>query len=488
MKHSLSPTLSTNLARWFAGGVCATAFTLLTGCASVNFEQTLAKTNQETAAFTQGALSLAQTQEQRQALAQRAAQLLAQPVSQNDAVQLALTNSPALQEMLALAWAENADAVQAGRIPNPVFALSKVGTGGEFTFERTLSVGLLDILLLPQRQRRAQFRIDQAQLNLTAEVIRQVAQVQLAWVSAVAAQQSLIYAKQVFESAQASAELAKRMQAAGNFSKLLRARQQLFYADAATRLAAAQHRLTATREELVRALGLDASQADQLQLPEQLPAMPLAPRDAQEVSRSTEQGRLDIRLAQSALEAAANEQGLNLITTFTDIEIGPRRDSAPSDGGRVRERGLEFSIKLPLFDWGDAQRDAMNAQTLAMANRLQAVSRNASSHLRENYSAYRTAYDLAKHHREELVPLRKIIADENVLRYNGMLIGVFELLADAREQIDSVLSTIEAEQQFWLADAALQGVILGLPGAGGSGDSGGNMNLMKKSGAGDAKH
>jgi hypothetical protein len=42
------------------------------------------------------------------------------------------------------------------------------------------------------------------------------------------------------------------------------------------------------------------------------------------------------------------------------------------------------------------------------------------------------------------VPLRKQIAEENLLRYNGMLIGVFELLADARAQIASVNAAIEA--------------------------------------------
>ena len=52
--------------------------------------------------------------------------------------------------------------------------------------------------------------------------------------------------------------------------------------------------------------------------------------------------------------------------------------------------------------------------------------------------AYRSAYDIARHYRDEIVPLRKRIAEENVLRYNGMLIGVFELLADARAQIASV--------------------------------------------------
>ena len=89
--------------------------------------------------------------------------------------------------------------------------------------------------------------------------------------------------------------------------------------------------------------------------------------------------------------------------------------------------------------------------------------RAAGSNLRESYSAYRTTYDIAKHYRDEIVPLRKLIADENVLRYNGMIIGVFELLADSRDQIASVIAAITAQQQFWLADAALQSSIMGKP-------------------------
>jgi len=54
------------------------------------------------------------------------------------------------------------------------------------------------------------------------------------------------------------------------------------------------------------------------------------------------------------------------------------------------------------------------------------------------------------------VPLRKRIADENLLRYNGMLISVFELLADARDQIASVNASIEALRDFWLAETDLQ--------------------------------
>jgi len=95
------------------------------------------------------------------------------------------------------------------------------------------------------------------------------------------------------------------------------------------------------------------------------------------------------------------------------------------------------------------------------------VLRAATPQLREAYSAYRTSYDLARHYRDEIVPLRKTMADENVLRYNAMLIGVFELLADTRDHITSVMGAIQAQQQFWLADAGLSAALLGKPLAGG---------------------
>ena len=109
------------------------------------------------------------------------------------------------------------------------------------------------------------------------------------------------------------------------------------------------------------------------------------------------------------------------------------------------------------------QREGMNALTLAAAHRLEASLRNAGSNLRESYSAYRTAWDVSKHYRSEIVPLRQAISEENMLRYNGMLIGVFELLADARDQVNSVRAAIAAEQQFWLTDAALQAAVMGRP-------------------------
>jgi len=445
------------------------ALLLLSGCATVNFDQALSDTRQATAGFVPDSLALHRTAEHHQARSKRSEELLAKPLSMQDAVELALANSPALQTVLAQSWADMAAINQAGRIANPVLTFERTQSLDEVELGRLLSIGLLDILTLPQRQKIAQNQTAQARIQLSANVVDRVAQVRQAWVRAVAAQQTAQYAEQVNKAAQASAELAKRMQQVGNFSKLQRARQHVFYADAIAQLALARHAATAAREELIRQLGLDEAQTARLLLPERLPELPDQARAAAELSTAAMQQRLDVQQARMQLDGAGKAQGLNLLSTLADVELGIRRDTVTdTHSGQTSDRkGYELAVRLPLFDWGGAQRAAMNAQTLAAANQYESVLRAAAPQLRESYSAYRTSYDLARHYRDEIVPLRKTMAEENVLRYNAMLIGVFELLADTREQINSVMAAINAQQQFWLADAGLSTALLGKPMAGG---------------------
>ncbi len=460
------------------------AIFVLTGCASINMDDTLIQTNQATGSFTQGKLELSRSEQQSQARSELSSDLLSRPLMMADAVQLALANSPSLQALLAQSWADMSRANQAGRIANPIFTFERNRFGSELELQRLLSFGLLDILTLPQRQLVSRGQLAQARLQLSASVIDQVTQLRQAWVRAVGAQQAVKYAAQVNTSAAASAELARRMQQVGNFNKLQRARQQVFYADATTRLASSQHAATATREELVRQLGLTDAQSMQLQLPERLPDLPKAPLEAGTVTANATQQRLDVQMARNQLDLAGKSQRLNLLSSLVDVELGVRRDTVFDNaaGTQTPRRGFELAIRLPIFDWGSAQRDAMNAQSLAAVNRYESTVRSASSQLRESYSAYRTAYDVARHYGEEIVPLRKTMAEENMLRYNGMQIGVFELLADTRDQISSVIAAINAYQQFWLADAALAASITGkpvnmmmaAPFAGGSGEAAGH--------------
>jgi outer membrane protein TolC len=437
------------------GAVCA----VLAGCASVDSDQAIATARDWSLRVDDQAPQLRTGDTRNDASRVERERLLAAPLSEDAAVQLSLAQSSALQVLLAEGWRAQAEAAQRGAPPNPFFLFERVVTAGDVDITRMLGIGLTELLTWPWRSDLAQRDIDALRLQLAREVLAHSAEVRAAWVRAVAAQQLVVYHRQVQDAAAAGAELARRMQAVGNFSRLQRAREQAFLADANTQLARALAQSTVEREALVRKLGLDADDAERLQLPERLPDLPATTRPGEEVAQRAMNERLDLLLARAQLGAAQRALGLETVQLF-DIELAAVSELGP---GGERGRGVEAGIRLPLLDPGIALRQASSARLLAAQNRFEQVRIDAGSVLRERYVHYRSAHDLARHQRDEVVPLKRSITDEMLLKYNGMLVGVFELLADARAQVGAVIAAIEAQRDFWLADAALNAAIVGAP-------------------------
>lgn len=394
-------------------------------------------------------------------------QLLAQPLQSDEAVQLALLNNASLQALLAQHQADRSDAAQQGQISNPLLSLDKLRMGSELEIGRMVSFGLFDLLTLPQRRAVADLRVSQETLRLSTTVVEHINQVRLAWVKAVAAQQQLQYANQVLEAAQASHSLANKMLTAGNFSKLQYARQQAFELDAQAEALAAFHSQVASREHLVRLLGLNDAQAQSLVLPSRLPDLPLHALAPEVIAAQVRSDRLDVRLAQSRFDALVLAQGYTTLSSYTDIELGVRRDTVfnNTNASAAARRGVEVNMKLPVFDWGNLQRQSLQAQTLAAGYRVEATLVQAGSHVRQAYAAYLNAFELVSHYQQAVLPMRKVISEEQLLRYNGMFLSVFDLLADSRENIGTVRMALAAQEQFWLADAGLQAALMGLPSA-----------------------
>lgn len=448
----------------------ATSFVLvsagiLTGCATAEIDsnyEAVARFSQEHAG---SAPRWLRRDPDRVEVEAEVARLLAQPLRKDDAVRIALNYSPAFQVMLAEAAAASADTTRAARVPNPVFSFERLlrSGGGERELElgRALSFSLLDVLLLPARLDRAELKQREIRLRASASVMALVTDVRRAWVEAVSALQVANYHDEVASATAATAELARRMQGAGNYSRLKQAREHAQYADAVSVQIRARQDAVRTRETLIQLIGLSPHQALALRLPERLPDLPGEPIDEATVARAIIDERLDVRIARAALETAAKDLGLTQVTSVVNgIEVAGVRNS---ETGTRPQRGFEIELPLPIFDFGDARRAGDQARYLAAVNRTVQVVRNASSQVRSNYDSYRNAFDLARHYRDEVIPLRRSIADEAVLQYNGMFISIFELLAETRNQTLGVIQAIQAERDFWLADAALNATLLGYP-------------------------
>ena len=379
--------------------------------------------------------------------------LLASPLSVNDAVQIALLNNRGLQATYAELGIAEADLVQAGRLRNPGFSFGRTHAGDDIKIERTFVFDFLGLLTIPLRTKIEGQRFEQVKLLVANEVLRVAAETQKAYYQAVATEQTVRYFEQVKTAAEASAELARRMARAGNFSKLDQAREQAFYAETTAQLARARQTEVAQREKLARLMGLWGNDV-QFKLPERLPELPAAKPELKNLEALAIEQRLDIQAARREIAWLADSLGLTKATRFVNVlDLGYVRNS---ETGKPRETGYKIFLEIPLFDWGSARVAKAEAIYMQAANRVANTAINARSEVRESYSAYVTAYELAKHYRDEVVPLRKKISEENLLRYNGMLISVFELLADAREQVASVNAYIDSLREFWIAETDLQ--------------------------------
>ena len=433
--------------------IIAAASLLLAGCASFSPDGGFGKVSQLTQERTGQGVALQRSPEEAQIAQNRVAELLQVALTADAAVEVALLNNRGLQAKFGDLGIAESELVRAGRLKNPSLSFGRMSGGGGIEIERTVLFDILGLLTMPMAKEVGQQRFEQAQYQAAYDAVSLAADVRRAYFDAVAAQELAKFYEQVKETADVSNELAKRMLQAGNFNKLAQMREQAFYADATAQLARAQHQAAAQREKLIRLLDLYGEQLN-FRLPQRLPELPKQVIEPQNAEQTAMDKRLDVQMAKRAAEATAKSLHLTNATRMVNVLDVAYKNK--SESGAPRANGYEIELELPLFDFGSTRAARAQATYMQAVNRTAEVAVNARSEVREAYSAYRTAYDLAQHYRDEVVPLRKRISEENLLRYNGMLIGVFELLADAREQVAGVTGYVQALRDFWVAETNLQ--------------------------------
>lgn len=442
---------------------CAAAvLTLLAGCATVSPDGGLGDVQKLTQGKTAGVdatVSRGPTQQGDKAIAD----LLVGPITEGAAVRLALLNNPGLHASMATLGLSDADRVQIGSLPNPTLALGRMTQGDTVELERALRFDVIGLLTLPWRSQWAGRQTELAKLQAAQDVVKLASDTRKAWINAVAAGQTATYMRDVKEAAEAGAELARRLAKVGNWSRLNQAREQVFLADATAQLARAEQAAFASREHLTRLMGLWGKQTN-YQLPDRLPDFPKAARDIQDVEAQAIAQRLDVKSAVSEAAYVADSAGfvkLNGFINALDVSVIHNTITDNAAGTQETKRGVGIELPLPIFDWGNARSARAQNQYLLSVARVREAGVRARSEAREAYHGYRTAYDLARYYRDEVVPLHAFINSEMLLRYSGMISNIFEVLADARANVMAVNASIEAQRDFWLADTDLQSSVSG---------------------------
>lgn len=384
----------------------AASMLLLAGCTTFSkdggMEDIAAMTKERTGQTPQRI----KTDSERTALDKMVRDLLAQPLTADSAVQIALINNKGLQAQLAELGVAESDLVQAGRMRNPGFSFSRLRNGGgnDVEIDRSIMFDLVGLLTMPLRMNIEGRRFEQAKLQAAADAVKLAADTRRAYFHALAAQQTAQFMEQARTAAEAGAELGQRMQRVGNWNKLNAAREQIFYADATAQLARSRQIAISTREQLTRMLGLWQAESTFI-LPDRLPDLPKSPTAVANFEAQAMQQRLDVQMARRDAEATASALGLTKATRFINVLDAGYINK--SETGKPRSNGYEISLELPLFDWGSARSAKAESLYMQAVHRTADTAIRARSEVRESYAAYRTAYDLSQHYRDEVVPARR---------------------------------------------------------------------------------
>ncbi|APO78522.1 outer membrane efflux protein (plasmid) [Rhizobium etli 8C-3] len=449
---------------------------VLAGCVSsaeyARNEAGFTTVSSKTAAIASKRTVWVQNQQQARAASAQVRALLARKKSLDveTAVQIALLNNKGLQAAYADLGDSAADAWQSTMFLNPTVAvgLTGIGTPGLEAFKTVEGAVVTNILALATKKRDieiADTRFRQAQLNAAVRTLQLAADTRRAWINAVAAWENVGQLQRAQATADAASELAQKLGETGAMTKGAQAREHVFVAELAGETAKARLAARLTKEELTRLMGLWGSDLD-YQVPNSLPSLPRAVVKRDTIEAEALRNRIDLQVAKLELEATARSYGLTEATRYvTDLEIltGLETEREIEDGDKkVDTTGFaELEFAIPIFDTGKARMRKAELDYMRAANELAEKAINVRSEARSAYEAYRSNYDIARHYRNSVVPLRTKVEEESLLTYNGMITNTFELLTDTRDKINSILLSVNAKRDFWLAEANLAPAIYG---------------------------
>jgi len=380
--------------------------------------------------------------------------LLAQGLTRERAIEIALVNNPALQETYEHLGVSQADMVQAGLLRNPTFGLD-LGFGRNSLAELRGSVvqDFLDLIVLGRRKEIAREQFVADTLRVAHQALETAATVSRAFVD-VQMQEAVVAQRRILLDTQgAGAALMERRHAAGNATDLERAEEDATLAEARLELGKDELELVERRERLNQLLGLSGA-ASAWTVREPLAEPTVAEPALAELENAALKQRLDVAAATSQALLLAKATALARSTrAIGRLDIGVDAHQDP-DGPRVF--GPNLVIELPLFDQRQATIARLIASQREAERHRERVVGEVRAEVRVAHARTAAARDVVMHYHNTLLPLRRNVVELSQQAFNGMLLGAPRLLEVKRAELEAHRGYLAALGGYWSARAELE--------------------------------
>jgi cobalt-zinc-cadmium efflux system outer membrane protein len=143
------------------------------------------------------------------------------------------------------------------------------------------------------------------------------------------------------------------------------------------------------------------------------------------------------------------ESALNMARTSRYTGLVNVGAHVHQDVNGPRLLGPSLSLELPIFDQRQALIGRLEAQRRQAQRRLDALGLDVRSEVR----IAKAQLDLNRHAAERyltaLLPLRRTVLEQSELEYNAMQIGLYELLAVKKAEVETFRTYLDTVRDYW---------------------------------------
>lgn len=380
---------------------------------------------------------------------------LSQPLSEEDAVRIALSQNREVQAALLEVGIARGNLIQAGLLPNPTIE-------AEIPAEREALVGLgvefdlTEALLAPSRARAVLPTVDAARFAAAREVVRIAAQTRIAFVRLQSAGRRLAIASLILETYAAENDALSAAHEAGNVPDLSLAVRSLNYEIQKREVQGLQIEVATRRGALASIMGFGASDAG-FEIENREVAVPELGDIPSDLEGQALTASLDLNLSRARLDALGAQTGYVRARGNTpDVSIGAqavlsREEEATNQD--IWTFGAGLSTTLPLFDRQTGSLRATEAEFEAGLRRHLALAAAIRTEAQVLAERLKRTHETTALFLNSVVPAAERRSAELLLQYNAMQVDVLALLEGRRAELISEREAVRSEEEFLVTRA-----------------------------------
>ncbi|MEE2904297.1 MAG: TolC family protein [Myxococcota bacterium] len=380
----------------------------------------------------------------------RIEELLKKGLNPNDAVTIALLNNRELQAKFARIGLTQAQ-IQGSLPENPAAGTTLIVDGHDsLSYEAHFSHNLASVLHATRQRATLRHQLAAEHKLAATEVMRLALNTRKAYHAFVAALAKRELQREIMSSEAAAQELTKRLDQAGNITKLDFMLSKSQFETAKLKFSEFENAVVRRKEALNRLMGLWGEQTNWQ-----------ASTNFDELKITIPKfGKLESAVVDSSLELSRISDQIR----FQSAQVGLARQRAwlpnfsvgwkASNDNDIAHNGPMLGFTLPLFSSADIMTGMAQVRLQQLENIYYSKAVEIRSFAREKAFQVATLREQTEVYEAQIVPLSRSIVDFAQLEYNGMQIGLFKLVAYKKAQFEHAIQFIN--RRLMLNNASLE--------------------------------